>query len=120
LKQYIIIEIKNRKGEMKMKTEKMEYLKEVVLGRIGEDYDNRKTSREIMNSTGLTFRELKEVIVELRKEYPICSTEINGGGYWMAKTSFEVLEFIEMIKRRRDGYNRTIDVMNDHAFEISR
>ena len=101
-----------------MKTEKMDYLKEVVYSNIGKSYLERKTSREIMQVTGLVFRELKEVIVELRKEYPICSTEINGGGYWIANNPLEVLEFIEMIKRRRDGYNKTIEVMTEHAFDI--
>ena len=67
-----------------------------------------------MNFTGLSFRRLKEIISELRITYPICSRDTNGGGYWLAEDEKDIKEFISMISRRRDGYNKTIAIMENH------
>lgn len=71
-------------------------------------------SRELMTLTGLTFREIKDIITELRIEHPICAKETEGGGYWIAETDQDILEFVNMIERRRDGHNHTISVMTNH------
>ncbi len=72
------------------------------------------TSKELMLITGLKFRVLKEIISNLRNIYPICSKETNGGGYWIAENDSDINDFIYMISRRRDGYNKTIKVMQKH------
>jgi len=89
-------------------------VKEQVLNLIPNSRKNAITSKELISFTGLKFRELKEIIAELRIEHPICSRETDGGGYWMAENALDIKEFIAMIGRRRDGYNKTITIMENH------
>jgi hypothetical protein len=97
-----------------MKQVTKEQLKEQVLKLIPDTRSNAITSRELMSFTGLKFRELKEIITELRLLHPICSKETGGGGYWIAEDEKDIKEFIAMIGRRRDGYNKTITIMENH------
>ena len=89
-------------------------IQEQVLNLIPKKREDAITSKELMNSTGLSFRHLKEIISELRIIYPICSRETHGGGYWLAEDERDIKEFISMISRRRDGYNKTIAIMENH------
>lgn len=89
-------------------------IQEQVLNLIPKKRKDAITSKELMNLTGLSFRCLKEIISELRITYPICSRETNGGGYWLAEDERDIKEFISMISRRRDGYNKTIAIMENH------
>ena len=97
-----------------MKQVTKEQLKEQVLKLIPDTRSNAITSRELMSFTGLKFRMLKEIIAELRLLHPICSKETEGGGYWTAEDDGDIKEFVKMISRRRDGYNKTIEVMQNH------
>ena len=63
---------------------------------------------------GMSARLIKESITRLREDYPICSKETRGGGYWIAETVDELNEFIYMIERRRNGYDATIKTMAKH------
>ncbi len=92
----------------------MEDLKSMVLELIPDKRAEAIQSRELQARTGLPLRRLKEVITELRKTHPICSKEIDGGGYWMAENRNDIREFIMMITRRRDGYTKTINRMQRH------
>ena len=92
-------------------------IQEQVLNLIPKKREDAITSKELMNFTGLSFRELKKIISELRIVYPICSRETDGGGYWLAEDERDIKEFISMISRRRDGYNKTIEVMQNHIGE---
>jgi len=89
-------------------------IQEQVLNLIPKKREDAITSKELMNFTGLSFRELKKIISELRIVYPICSRETDGGGYWLAEDERDITEFISMISRRRDGYNKTIAIMENH------
>lgn len=89
-------------------------IQEQVLNLIPKKREDAITSKELMNFTGLSFRHLKEIISELRIIYPICSRETNGGGYWLAEDERDIKEFISMISRRRDGYNKIIAIMENH------
>jgi len=89
-------------------------IQEQVLNLIPKKREDAITSKELMNFTGLSFRELKKIISELRIIYPICSRETDGGGYWLAEDERDITEFISMISRRRDGYNKTIALMENH------
>lgn len=89
-------------------------IQEQVLNLIPKKRKDAITSKELMNFTGLSFRSLKEIISELRIIYPICSRETDGGGYWLAEDERDIKEFISMISRRRDGYNKTIAIMENH------
>ena len=89
-------------------------IQEQVLNLIPKKREDAITSKELMNFTGLSFRELKKIISELRITYPICSRETDGGGYWLAEDEKDIKEFISMISRRRDGYNKTIAIMENH------
>jgi DNA-binding IscR family transcriptional regulator len=89
-------------------------IQEQVLNLIPKKRKDAITSKELMNFTGLSFRHLKQIISELRIIYPICSRETDGGGYWLAEDERDIKEFISMISRRRDGYNKTIAIMENH------
>jgi DNA-binding IscR family transcriptional regulator len=96
----------------------MENLKSMVLERIPNKRAEAIPSKELQALTGLPLRKLKEVITELRKTHPICSKEIDGGGYWMAENESDIREFIIMIARRRDAYNKTINRMQRHLDDV--
>ncbi len=96
----------------------MENLKNIVLEFIPNKKAEAIQSKELQVLTGLSFRKLKEVITELRKTYPICSKETDGGGYWIAENESDIREFIMMIARRRDGYNKTINRMRRHLDDM--
>lgn len=97
-----------------MKTKNTENMNEKVLNLIPTEKEHAITSQELIKLTGLKFRELKRIITELRVEHPICSKETEGGGYWMAESDEDIKGFVKMISRRRDGYNKTIEVMQNH------
>ena len=102
-------------------TENREYfdlLKERVLSYIPKGKNNAIPQRELCFQTNLKPRELKVVITSLRKHHPICSKETSGGGYWIAENQNDVFEFIEMLKARRAGYNKTISSMYLRAWEM--
>lgn len=89
-------------------------VKEQVLNLIPNNRKNAITCKDLMRFTGLKLRKLKEIIAQLRIEYPICSRETSGGGYWIAEDDEDINEFVKMISRRRDGYNKTIAIMKNH------
>ena len=89
-------------------------VKEQVLNLIPNNRKNAITSKDLMRFTGLKSRGLKQIIAKLRIEYPICSKETEGGGYWIAEDEEDIKEFIVMIGRRRDAYNKTIAIMENH------
>lgn len=89
-------------------------MQEQVLNLIPKKREDAITSKELMDFTGLSFRHLKQIISELRIIYPICSRETDGGGYWLAEDERDIKEFISMISRRRDGYDKTIAIMENH------
>lgn len=96
-----------------MSREKSE-LKELVLNLIPSNKYNAITLADLSSFTGYPYRTLKEIITELRKSYPICSKETDGGGYWIAENEEDIVEFVKMIERRKSGYQRTIDTMKTH------
>ena len=96
----------------------MKNLKDIVLEQIPNKRAEAIQGKDLQALTGLPLRKLKEVISELRKTYPICSKEIDGGGYWMAENENDVREFIMMIARRRDGYTKTINRMQRHLDDM--
>ena len=96
----------------------MENLKDIVLEQIPNKRAEAIQGKELQTLTGLPLRRLKEVITELRKEYPICSKEIDGGGYWLAENENDIREFIMMIAKRRDGYTKTINRMQRHLDDM--
>ena len=96
----------------------MENLKSMVLELIPDKKAEAIQSRELQTLTGLSFRKLKEVITELRKEHPICSKETDGGGYWIAENESDIREFITMMAKRRNGYTKTINRMRKHLDDM--
>jgi predicted transcriptional regulator len=96
----------------------MENLKSMVLELIPDKKAEAIQSRELQTLTGLSFRKLKEVITELRKEHPICSKETDGGGYWIAENESDIREFIAMMTKRRNGYTKTINRMRRHLDDM--
>lgn len=70
--------------------------------------------KTICNELNLTFRVVKELITDLREEYPIVSKETGDGGYWIAESEHDILTFIKMIEARKDGYETTITKMKKY------
>ena len=97
-----------------MKNKNKNYLKKMLLDLLPDNYAERKTSKELCRILGLSFRNLKELVTELRVEYPICAVQIGRGGYWISNDKREIKEFIKMIEARKEGYEKTIAVMQNH------
>lgn len=76
-------------------------------------------SKELCTRLNIPFRILKEVITELRESIPIVSKETNGGGYWIAESDEEILDYINMINARKQGYEETINKMKKLLVEGS-
>lgn len=72
------------------------------------------TSKELIAWTGLSFRKLKVIITKLRQYYAIVSKETDGGGYWIAENTDDINNFINMIGRRMNGYQETINTMQKY------
>lgn len=104
---------------MSLSEEHYEELKLAILNKI-QNVDSKKpiTSKILCNEFNISFRLLKKLITSLRDDYAIVSKETNGGGYWIAKNETDVLNFINMITARRNGYDETIKKMNKHLKEI--
>lgn len=92
--------------------EKYEELKLLVLTKIKNVNANTPiTGKKLKEELNIPSRTVKSIITELREEYPIVSKETNGGGYWIATTDLEILEFIRMMEHRKQGYEKTIKKM---------
>lgn len=75
---------------------KFEELKILVLNKIQNA--NRKypiKQKELCKILNIKPKELKQIITNLRKEYPIISKDINEREYWIATTNDEILDMIE-------------------------
>ncbi len=107
---------------MKQNTEKFEELKLQVYNLIANASKGYPIKgKQICNEVNLPFRTVKELITELRNEYPIVSKETGDGGYWIAKTDTDIEAFIKMIEARKQGYELTIEKMKkflDNEFNI--
>lgn len=99
-----------------MKNHSREDHKEIILSLIPKTREEAIPGPELSRLTRLTSRAVKGLITELRVEYPICSKETEGGGYWMAESEQDIIEFIKMIERRRNAHNKTIEIMSHHIF----
>jgi len=66
---------------------------------------------KLKDNVGLSSRETKRIISDLRNDYPIVAKEVEGGGYWLAEDEADIVDFIQMIERRRDGYQNTLHKM---------
>ena len=71
------------------------------------------TTEELCNHTGLTGRQLRNLIQEIREDYPIVSREDEGGGYWLGNSD-DIQNFIDRILSRKRRYEKTIRVMKRH------
>jgi predicted transcriptional regulator len=99
-----------------MKNYSREDHKEIILSLIPQMREEAIPGPELSRLTHLTPRAIRELVTELRIEYPICSKETEGGGYWMAENEQDIIEFVKMIERRRNAHSKTIEVMSHHIF----
>ncbi len=101
------------KGGVFMKSNR-EHLKTRILETLPTSEESAIQGKELAALLGITYRHLKSIVQELRLEYPICSKEWSGGGYWLASSDHEIKSFINMIKAHRKSYDTTIAVMENH------
>lgn len=99
-----------------MKNHSREDYKEIILSLIPQTREEAIPGSELSRLTHLTSRAVKGLITALRVEHPICSKETEGGGYWMAESEQDIIEFVKMIERRRNAHNKTIEIMSHHIF----
>lgn len=98
-----------------MKNEdKMEVLKASIINEIRNNASKSKpiTANKLCSNFNITFRHLKQIITALREDYPIVAKETDGGGYWLAESEDDIVAYIQMIERRKNGYVNTINIMN--------
>lgn len=60
---------------------------EFILSLISKDRENPTQMTTLKSRTGLSRRAITDIIRDLRIDYPICSTKIAPGGYWLGKGS---------------------------------
>jgi len=80
--------------------------------------ENLTTTKTITNLTGISPRDIRQIISDLREEYPICSTTYNGGGYFIANTNKEIGRFIKGIQNRINEHEVTITNMIRHVNKL--
>lgn len=69
--------------------------------------------RTLRNNLNISRRVLQKVLVTLREDYPIVAKETEDGGYWIAEDEADIIAFIQMMTRRKNGYENTITLMNN-------
>lgn len=102
---------------MNMNKQRLEYLKEVILEMLPQSRDKAVTTSALLQKTGIDVRALKNIISELRIEYPICSKEESPGGYWIADNDEDIMEFVGVMERRKRSYEKTVEVMSNHILD---
>ena len=55
----------------------------IIVSLISRDKKNPTSMKALRDRTGMTRREITEVIKSARRFYPICATRIAPGGYWI-------------------------------------
>lgn len=100
-----------------MKKERADYLKEIILDMLPKERSKAITTSQLMQKTNLSVRELKTLISELRVLYPICSQEERPGGYWIADNDEDIMEFVNVMDRRRKSYELTVEIMSSHILD---
>lgn len=93
--------------------------KSIILNLIPKEKESAITLTNLVGYTGLKARTVKYIITSLRIEYPVCSQDINGGGYWIAESDQDIKDFLSMMITRRDSYNKSISIMQSHIGEKS-
>ena len=95
-------------------------IKEKIILLMPTEKDNAITTKQLQNLTGLSNKQLKVIISNLREDYPICSKTTDGGGYWIAQNMSEIVDFVREISSRRRSHTKTIKDMGNHCKNIRR
>lgn len=89
----------------------------LILEMIPKGKDNPVTARTLEQVSGLHGKQIRDIISELREDYPICSRTTDGGGYWIATDEADTQRFINQMVSRRKAVNTTIANMIKHLTE---
>lgn len=93
---------------------KLEYEEYTVCKLLAEDRADARSKKYLMNMTGYSERELKEVIRKIRlKGIPVCSQVSNGGGYWLEWDKKEFGRFVAQQKIEVEGYQKSLQNLID-------
>lgn len=76
--------------------------------------ENSLPLNELADITGFNKRQIKRMIAELRKDYPICAKETEHGGYWISYDRQDIEKFVNLIESRMESHLRTINNMRSH------
>lgn len=94
---------------------KMEVGREIILTNLTQLKDGESlTLKDFRDLTGLKDRSIKAIIKSLRIELPIVARNTNGGGYWIAKNTKDLEDYVKLLKTNIAGYEETLGVMVDH------
>jgi len=87
---------------------------DLLLNLIPEGKEHSIQGRDLMALTGWSFRQIKDMIKELRKTTPIISKVDGGGGYWIATKQEEIEEFIFKMQQVINTHLSVLSYMESH------
>lgn len=87
---------------------------QLVLGVLRKGYENKVNLNYIAKMTKLSRRTVNYVIVELREYFPVCSTTLDGGGYWIADRNKDILKYIKQVEKSKKTLQLSINYMERH------
>lgn len=97
---------------MALNPEKFEHLKILLLNKLqNTDIKNPIQGKKLCSELNINSRTFKSLLRDIRLDYPIVAKETNGGGYWLAHTDAEIVDYINMLERHKVGYDDTISKM---------
>lgn len=97
--------------------------RQIILDLLSNDRKNPTSLKTLMLETGMTRRAITDVIRELRKNYPVCSTSYAPGGYWMGNVNDVMDEIVHLnatantILKTAENLNRILAKMEGRNFE---
>lgn len=95
------------------------YLKEVLLSKLGYGRHNAVHGHFLAGELGLTAQQIRKLVQFLRDDgHPICSSIYDG--YWLGTTSMELDDCLEFLTHKRDAMNDTIEALTNTRNSILR
>lgn len=95
-------------------TKQLDIPQEVVLSLLRKGKENKVNLNYIVKLTNISRRQVGYIINELREFYPICSTTLDGGGYWIADCNKDIVDFVKQEEKLIKAHKQNINFMEGH------
>lgn len=96
----------------KFKTDHDMVLEQIPIGR-----ENAIKMKDLKFFTGLSRRRIGECIRDLRQDYPICSTSVSPGGYWLGN-AHDCRRMVQDLNAKAYSYFNTASKLKKLAEEM--